>query len=176
MKNQKYNALLRILHWAMGVTIIGLLTLGIYMADLDKEDPSRMDLYNLHKSFGALILILVFVRIAVRIFTKTPELPKGLSAFVKKAAKLAHYALYFFMFFIPLSGYIMSNSYGYPVAIFGFELPKLFADNKETGGLAGEAHELLAYALIALLILHVAGALKHRFFDKKENDVLGRMI
>ena len=35
-------------------------------------------------------------------------------------------------------------------------------------------HRLLFYTLFGLLVLHVAGALKHRFKDRI--DVLGRML
>jgi cytochrome b561 len=40
------------------------------------------------------------------------------------------------------------------------------ADRKEMlHGLFGEMHEIGGYLLIALLLLHIAGALKHQFID-----------
>ncbi|AAZ28451.1 hypothetical protein, partial [Colwellia psychrerythraea] len=44
------------------------------------------------------------------------------------------------------------------------------------GLLAKKAHFLLVYKLIAALFAHVTGALKHRFLDKPEADVLPRML
>jgi cytochrome b561 len=38
--------------------------------------------------------------------------------------------------------------------------------SRETGDLAGEVHELAAYTLVALILLHVAAALKHQFVDR----------
>lgn len=38
-------------------------------------------------------------------------------------------------------------------------------------------HRWLAWALLALVVMHVAGALKHRFFDgDPDSDVLRRML
>jgi cytochrome b561 len=34
----------------------------------------------------------------------------------------------------------------------------------------------LAFSLIALVVIHVAAVIKHRFFDSKEADVLKRML
>jgi cytochrome b561 len=38
-------------------------------------------------------------------------------------------------------------------------------------------HKVLAYTLLGLILVHVAGALKHRFYDRDpRNDVLRRML
>jgi cytochrome b561 len=40
-----------------------------------------------------------------------------------------------------------------------------------------EVHEILAFTVLALAGLHIAGALKHRFIDKDPDaDVLKRML
>lgn len=173
----KYHIFSRILHWFMAVAILFLLGLGIYMADfLPKESPNRMAIYDLHKSLGVMILILVFVRIINRFANKPPALPDSLPKFEKIAANLAHFALYLLMILVPLSGYLMSNSFGYPVHFFSIEMPFLIKQNFELSGIFHNAHWIFAYSLIAVLALHILGIIKHRFFDKPENDVLKRMI
>lgn len=80
----KYALTSRILHWVMAVLIIFLLGLGIYMNDfLDKDSVNRLDVYNLHKSLGVVVLILVFLRIINRLLTRTPALPFAISALEK---------------------------------------------------------------------------------------------
>ncbi|MBU6141418.1 MAG: cytochrome b [Proteobacteria bacterium] len=173
----KYSLPSRILHWLMAVIILFLVGLGIYMADfLSKEAPNRMDVYNLHKSLGVLVLALVLVRIAVRLIYKAPAMPKTMARREVILAHLAHTALYLFMILVPLSGYLMSNLFGYPVSFFGFELPKIVETNFERGEFFHEAHEILPYVMLGLIAIHVLAALKHRFFDKPENDVLKRML
>jgi len=71
----------------------------------------------------------------------------------------------------------MTNLFGYPVSLFGLtDLPVIFDTNKEMAMLVKQAHPLLVYTLLAALFAHIAGALKHRFLDKREADVLPRMM
>lgn len=172
----KYHIAIRIMHWLMAILILGMIGIGWYMADLPKENPLKGELVSLHKSCGALLLILFFVRLAMRIVKKAPALPETIPPIERNLANLGHKLLYLFMLIVPLSGYAMSNLYGYAVKMFGIPMPILFSENKDLGKLAREAHELVPYILLGIIALHFAGAIKHRFFDKPENDVLGRML
>jgi cytochrome b561 len=82
------------------------------------------------------------------------------------------------MILVPLSGYIMSNAGGYPMNFFGMgELPALIGKSKALGEIAHEAHEIMGFAMLALIVLHVAGAMKHRMKDRNgESDILKRML
>jgi cytochrome b561 len=172
----KYALTSRILHWVMAFLIIFLLGLGIYMSDfLSNESPNRLEIYNLHKSLGVLVLILVFLRIINRLLTRTPALPFAISALEKKLAKFGHFALYFLMITTPLSGYLMSSFAGYPVKLFAIELPNFFEANFKIAGFFSEAHELSAFSLLGLIVIHILAVIRHRFFDKPGNDVLNRM-
>jgi cytochrome b561 len=173
----KYALTSRILHWVMAVLIIFLLGLGIFMSDfLSKESPNRLDVYNLHKSLGVVVLILVFLRILNRLLTRTPALPFAISALEKKLAKFGHLALYFLMFLTPFSGYLMSSFAGYPVKLFAIELPNFFEANFEIAHFFAETHSLCAFSLLGLIVIHILAVIRHRFFDKPGNDVLNRMI
>ena len=170
----RYHPAQRVIHWLMAIIILSLLAVGIYMTGLDKEDANRGQLYFLHKSFGVLVLILIALRVALRVKFGTPILPAGINSLERRMAHSTHHFLYLLMVAVPLVGIWMSNSWGYGVSFFGlFDVPFRFPENKEIAPLAGEMHEYLAYGLLALVVLHVAGALKHRFFDK--NDVIYRM-
>ncbi len=173
----KYHISAHILHWFMALLIFTLLGLGIYMTDfLPSDAPNKFAIYDLHKSLGAMVLVLVFIRIINRFLHTAPGLPQGLPAIEKIASHTVHAALYALMIIVPLSGYLMSNSYGFPVHFFSITLPNLIAAKPEMGKIFAETHEIAAYTLIAAIGLHIGGALKHRFFDKPENDVLKRML
>lgn len=163
----KYHIFSRILHWSMAIIIIFLLGLGIYMNDfLSKEAPNRMDVYNLHKSLGVLVLILIFIRITNRFINKAPAFPDNMKKIEKTAAHLLHMFLYLLMIIVPLSGYLMSNFFGYPAMFFGFEMPFLVATNFEIGKIAAEIHEISAFTMIGALILHILATIKHFIFDR----------
>jgi len=175
--NQKYGPVSRLLHWSSAVIIFGLIGIGLYMTGLDREDPSRRELYDLHKAFGSLVLLLSLVRVVWILYAKLPALPEGLKTWERKLAISAKHLLYLLIFVLPITGYCMSTFFGYPVSFFGqFELPVLFAKNKETAELFKELHSVSAYLLISVLALHISGALKHRFFDGGDRDVLKRML
>ncbi|MFT6258475.1 MAG: cytochrome b561 [Rickettsiales bacterium] len=177
MQNQKYHISLRIIHWAMALIIISLLALGFYMEDfLDKSSPNRAFIYGLHKSFGALVLFLIALRIIFRIVKSAPPLPDSIGKKSRKLAHFVHISLYLLMIFMPLSGYLMSNAFGYPVHMFGIEMPMLIETNVKIGNFFAEVHEVLGFTFAAVLCLHISGAVKHRFFEKPENNVLKRMI
>jgi cytochrome b561 len=80
------------------------------------------------------------------------------------------------MLIVPLSGYLMSNSYGFEVKFFGLTLPNLISQNIDLAKDFGEIHEISAFSLAGLIALHIVAVIKHRFFDQKENDVLKRML
>jgi cytochrome b561 len=92
----------------------------------------------------------------------------------------AHRAMYVLLIIVPLMGYSMSSTFtqsdGVPFFFFG-QLPELLPKNDRWFEVFQLLHRVLAYALLALLVLHVAGVLKHRFMDKDvDADVLRRML
>lgn len=170
----KYHLSLRVLHWLMALVILTLIAVGWYMTGLEDNDPLRNTLYPLHKSFGMLALLLVSIRILVRLWTVVPPLPKTFPQWVKLLSTWVHRLIYVFMFAIPLSGYTMSMAGGYGVKMFGLTVPNFLPKDKTIAGIAHTFHHYLPYILLGVLVLHIGGVIKHRFFDKE--DVLPRML
>jgi cytochrome b561 len=161
----------------MALIIISLLAVGIYMTNfLPKDSINRSTIYGLHKSFGVVVICLIIIRVINRFFHKPPSLPNSIKKLEQNLAHLAHFALYLFMFLVPLSGYLMSNSYGHAVKLFGLKLPLIIQQNFKLADIFSEIHELSAYGILALISIHILAVIKHRFFDKKENDILPRML
>ncbi len=164
---EDYNTVAKILHWLMAVMILSLLCVGFYMQDLPRDDALRPTLYMMHKASGMTVLFLVVLRLLWRLTHKPPSLNRY-SGLVKKAASISHVSLYILMFAIPLSGFLMSTAGGHAVNFFGlFEFPLLFEKNKDLGKIFSAAHEIFAYTIIGILLLHVAGAIKHKLEDKR---------
>ncbi|MEH6443682.1 MAG: cytochrome b [Oceanospirillaceae bacterium] len=177
IQEQGYGKLAKFLHWAMALMIIVLIAVGTYMTGLDKSDPSRMQIMGMHKSFGLIFMQLAILRVIWSRINNSPKLPSVLANWEQLLSHSITGSLYLLMLAIPLSGYAMTNLFGYPVRLFGLvDLPLLLSKNLEMALLAKQAHFLLVYTLIAALIAHLAGALKHRFLDSSEADVLHRML
>lgn len=175
---QGFGLVSKLLHWGLALIIVLLIAVGLYMTGLEKEDPARLQIYGMHKAFGALVLLLTVVRISWLIYSRPPVLPAVLQVWEQKLSLLAKGLLYLLSLAVPSSGYVMSNAAGYSVSLFGLcDLPVLVAKNEELAKLANGAHGLLAYLLIGVVLLHVAGALKHRLLDKDPAaDVMKRML
>jgi len=106
-------------------------------------------------------------------------LPVGLAQWEKTGAKVGHALLYTLMFVVPLMGYAMSSSFTQSdgVFFFGVNLPELLPKNDARFAVFQMLHRYLAYTLLALVAVHVIGALKHRFLDRnRDNDVLSKMV
>lgn len=172
--DEKYGAVAKCFHWGMALIIFGLLVAGIIMTDLP-NGPDKFKIYGLHKSFGITVLVLVLLRVFWKMQGKHPKLPDTLSRIEKKLAFLGHAFLYFLMFSLPVTGWIMSSAAGFTVSVFGlFTLPNLVDADKGTKGDFMEIHENMAWLLIGMIIVHVAAALMHHFHHK--NTILKRML
>ncbi len=180
-----WNRPARALHWLMALLILGLLALGLYMTEVEKELVRQIAMYQWHKSFGFTVFCLAVLRVIWRLTHASPALPARMPGWQKAASHVSHLALYVLIFATPLTGWLMATSSPYndpdaalylPNLVFGlFPMP----DPYPVGDKAVEhfwfgAHQLCVLALGLVLVVHVAAALKHHFVDRDE--ILRRMI
>ena len=162
------------LHWLTAVLIVVMVVLGLIMVDLPLG-VRKLELYALHKSVGVVILALTALRLAWRLSGTRPVLLGPSRPYERVLARGVHVSFYIVLLAMPLSGWLMSSAANFSVNVFGlFTLPDLVAPDKRLEETFHAAHYWLSWVLIALLALHVAGALKHHFFLR--NDTLRRMI
>ncbi|MBR0566392.1 cytochrome b [Azoarcus sp. L1K30] len=162
------------LHWLVALGLTGAFALGLYMHELPLS-PFKLKLYSWHKWAGISLFMLILVRLAWRITHPAPSLPQHMPAHVRALAHTTHVALYVLMLAIPLSGWLMSSAKGFQTVWFGIlPLPDLVAKNTELGDLLQAVHETLNLTLAALILGHIAAALKHHFVDR--DDILRRML
>lgn len=167
-----YHPFTKFLHWSMALLIVGLLAMGLLLEDVPQAWKGTA--YGLHKSFGVVVLVLAVVRVLWWLGQTKPQLVATLPAWMKPFINAGHNVLYAFMVLMPLSGILMSNAAGYPVAVFGVELPMLVGKNPEVGKVFHEVHEIAGKLLIALVALHVAAAWVHHRILR--DDTLTRML
>ncbi len=172
----KYNILARILHWLIAILIITVFSLGLAIEELEDSNFKYIaNLYQIHKITGVIIFLLLIPRILNRILFKAPALPNAFKRNEVIFAKLGHIVLYLLMLIAPISGYLMSGFAGYPVSFGNYQLP-MPNPNFDLAKTFAEIHEFTTFALIIVAVLHILIALKHRFFDIKEKNILGRML
>lgn len=162
------------LHWLMAAGLVSLFAVGLYMHDLPLS-PWKLRIYSWHKWAGVTLFTLAIVRLAWRIAQRPPQLPSHMGQAEQYVAHGGHGLLYLLMFGIPLSGWLMSSAKGFQTVLFGvLPIPDLLAKNKELGDLLHTVHWGLNMLLAAIVVGHVAAALKHHFVNR--DDVLTRML
>lgn len=167
------------LHWLVGLSMIGLLAVGIYM-----EEFAVYSLYPIHKAFGFLILFLVLPRIIWRTINGWPTAAGNYKAIEHITAKLVHWLLIVGTLLMPVSGMMMSIAGGHGLDVFGLVIAhhnldpsdptKTIPLNETVAGLGHTLHGIGGNVLLGAIALHVIGALKHHIFDK--DTTLKRML
>ena len=179
----KYPLPIRVLHWLRAVLVLGVLGCGWFMTGRPESDAYASSfLYPNHKQFGVLVWILALVHLLLRwrYRASMPGTPAALAPWEKWLSHAMHRLIIALTLLVPLLGYSLSTSFtqsdGVPF-FFISRLPELLPKNDAAFVVFQTLHKYSAYALLACIVLHVAGTLKHRFLDKAgETDVLPRML
>lgn len=165
------------LHWVLALALVGMVGVGVYMADLPFS-PTRLKLYNWHKWAGVCVLALSLVRLLWRATHRPPPLHDAVLVAMPAWQQWAHHAthagLYALFFAVPLLGWAYSSAAGFPIVVFGvLPLPDWVPVSPELADALKPLHQLSAFALVGLVALHVAAALKHHWVDR--DGLLARM-
>lgn len=169
-----YGSTAKTLHWLIFAAIAFNITSGLTMGELPRGNLQNL-LYLLHKSTGVTILGLAILRFIWKLMNVAPALPATLSPVEKMAAHVSHWVLYALMLAVPLSGYVFTMAGGFGFDWYGlFRFPDLVGRDKGLADKAAWTHALLAWALLGMVTLHVAAALRHHFMLK--DNTLTRML
>lgn len=157
--------------------ILSLIAFGFLMTQ--EWMPQRFKIYQWHKSFGIVVLVLSAFRLLWRLTHKAPALPEGMKGWEIAFAKITHVGFYVLMIGVPLLGWAMISASRLPIEnelFYLIPLPDLpgITASEATEDRLKLLHEIGAKLILLLFVLHVAGALKHHFIEK--DGTLARMI
>jgi cytochrome b561 len=159
---ERYGRVAVALHWAIALLALFQIGLGWWMLDIPKSPPGlRAGWFNVHKSIGITIGLLMLARLGWRLRHAPPPLPAALPRWQARAARLSHRLLYAALIVQPVVGYLGSSFTRYPVKYFGVTLPHWGWDAPALKQLCSNVHFALACLITALVALHIAAALRH---------------
>lgn len=166
----QYTTVAKVLHWLIAILIIVQIPLGIRMLAI--ESPlEKFWWFQLHKSLGLTVLLLMVARLLWRMAHPAPALPADMPWYERIGARLSHIGFYLLLFAIPLTGWAMVSASRFPIPTLLYqtipwphlpwlaELPlerKIPIEDTLKG-----IHAVFAYGLAALLSLHIIAALRH---------------
>ena len=172
MDRARYDSLSILFHWLMAVLIF-YAAASILIADELPRGAFRDFIKTSHNSVGAVVMLLLTLRIVWRMVSTTPAMPEGRSTQQQRLARLAHFGLYGLMAAVPLLGLATLFLRGRGLEFGLFSIASSLAANRTLSRSIKEVHELAAYALLGLVAFHIAAALWHQFI--KRDGLIGRM-
>ena len=156
-----YDAVAREFHWVVVALLAAQFAIAWTMPEIHRG--VRPDgLIAWHLSVGTLILAVMVARLGWRLSHRPPPPPADLPSSLRLVSRLTHYGLYGLLVVLPLLGWANASARGWPVVLGGVvPLPSLVLVGSAPGHFAGDAHKVLATALLVLAGLHLSGALYH---------------
>lgn len=167
-----YGGVARFLHWLVAALIAAQFVIGWTMPDIHKGTRPE-GLIAWHLGVGATLIAVVLLRIVWR-FGHRPG-AANVSPFLRAVSHVTHGLLYLALVVVPVLGWANASSRGWSVRLLGLlPIPSIAPTGSSVGHAMGDIHGYLAWALFALIVLHIAAALFHRFVLK--DRVLQRML
>ena len=164
---QGFSPIARTFHWLTAALVLTTLPIGITMVNVPNLGPTGDTLFHLHRSIGALILVVVVFRLIYRLRHPAPPLPADMPAWQQFAAHATHWALYALLIVQPILGWIATSAYRAPMLFFWmFELPPIWKEDRPFSEALFGVHMTLGIFIVALVCAHIAAALYHHFVLK----------
>lgn len=174
---KSWGTLSRWFHWILAIAIIGMITYGWWM----NHFPARADRFfyrSIHADIGYVVLLLTVIRLIWRGVNPTPALPDDTAPWQRIVARISHALLYLVTIVVALLGWAMSGArppqQNYASFFGWFSVPQFTSPDKIAAHAYEERHIYFAYALLALIVLHVAAAVWHHFI--RRDRVALRMV
>jgi cytochrome b561 len=172
---KQWGWLSKLFHWVAAVLILLLLGHGWWMTHMTPR-PERLANYAGHAAMGYDLLALTVLRLLWRWLNPVPVLPADSKSWERIAAHAGHFLLYLLMLVVSLTGWVTATTMRVPATqdIFGLHFPAVVTTvERSTRQMFEGTHMVLAYVLAAVVVVHIAGALRHHLV--KRNDILRRM-
>lgn len=172
----QYRPPAKLLHWVTALIVMAVvIPAGVWIRYFEPADQAlKMRLYNLHESFGVVVFALVLLRLVVRWLYPPPAWPVGTSAWVRLLAGLSHSSLYALLILMPVTGFLATNAWGFPLKVFEvIPLPSPIGKDEELAKALSFTHWCGAVSMGVLLAAHLLGAITHRFVAR---DALARRM
>jgi cytochrome b561 len=173
-----FNRTALILHWFLAVSIFFLFVSSWWMLGLplaSAEYRFREIPFQLHKNLGITLVAVIIVMLYVRFKHRPhPALRQMLSPRMSKATVVDHIILYVLTVACCVSGYLSSAYSGWTTTLWWLvDLPDWGYENEELNILYSDIHLWTCWVLLAVMAVHISGALYHAF---RNDGVVRRML
>ena len=169
----QYSKRIVIVHWLTLAMLIVAWYLGDSLADMTDESKATLAGYLIHMAAGASVLVLVLSQLLFRRKDGTPPKLNDKPVF-QATAKGVQHLMYAVLFLLPVTGILIILNSKAGAALLAFDANLLPKEHGFKDVFSHEIHEQLVNVLIALVVLHLLGTIKHQFFMK--DGLMERMM
>ncbi|MEM6583513.1 MAG: cytochrome b [Pseudomonadota bacterium] len=163
---RSYGAVSRLNHWVIALAMIGMICYGLFIVEFLPKGPEKYAQIQTHKALGVLVLVYGVWRVLWRLLRGFPEPASAMPLWQRRLSEFTHWALIVGILLMPLSGMTTSLFGGHDISMFGSLVIPGLPVNETVSKLAADVHAITGKVLIAIIALHVAGALKHHLIDR----------
>lgn len=175
-----FGSVARILHWLTALVILAAIPLGIIANDMAHDTAealaAKAQLFSIHKTLGVAAFLIAVLRILWAISQPRPVALHPERKLETYVAETVHWSLYLSLVVVPLSGWIHHAAVtGFAPILWPFGQGLPFVPTSEAlAKTAGTVHWVFTKVMVASILLHIAGALKHHIIDR--DATLRRML
>lgn len=169
-----YDGVAKAFHWLVVAMLIVQYSVALVLGSILPKSAED-SLIAWHFSMGSSILVVMLARLAWRLTHRPPPPPKDLSPGLRRLSRATHWAFYAVFIVLPFLGWAAASAHGARVSVAGIiPLPLLVPKDDPFGKAMGTVHPAIAITMLAVIALHVAGALYHALV--KHDGVIQRML
>lgn len=173
LARDRYDGVAQSFHWLVVLLVVAQYATKWVPAGFASLSEGWLNAW--HLAIGPTILLLMLLRLAWRLTHHNPAPPSDLPRSLQLVSRGTHWLFYAILIVLPVLGWVAASGYGASVTLLRLvPLPALVAPNKGLAESVGSVHGVLAWALLAVIALHVSGALFHALV--KRDGVVGRML
>jgi len=170
----RYTGVAQAFHWLIVAMLIVQYSVALWLVYVLPKSAEGA-LAEWHFSLGSSVLVVMLLRLGWRLTHAPPPPPSDLSRGVQLLSRVTHWTFYAVLIVLPVMGWFAASAHGSQVRLAGLiPLPMPVPKDDPFGKLMQTVHPAVAITLIAVIALHVAGALYHALV--KRDGVLGRML
>jgi cytochrome b561 len=169
----QYGAAAKVFHWLVAALLLVQYSIGWLMPDIHRNMKPGAAM-TFHVSVGFSILVLIVLRFAWRL--AHPVAPESsLSPWQRRSSEAVHWLLYALVLATTVTGWLFASFRGWSLSLyFLVPMPMLASDNAAAGKTIDGLHQAMGWALLVVIVIHVASALAHIFIYR--DRIMQRML
>jgi len=169
-----YTGTAKAFHWLVVAMLVVQYSVALLLGSILPKSAED-SLIAWHFSMGSAIWVVMLARLAWRLTHTPPPPPADLSPGLQLLSRVTHWLFYAVLLVLPVLGWAAASADGARVSLAGLiPLPLLVPKDDPFGKAMATVHPVIAISLLAVIALHIAGALYHAFI--KHDGVIQRML